>query len=185
MKKIILSLTILIFMGCSESNQEKIDKAVSKSGDSLKSKLNKLNDSVRENSKELINKIPKIKVEVERTIPISLQWISFNDRGTAKMSKGDDGWYTLNGEQTNKSNEFLKINGKIKRIDRFNLKFSGTIITYVKSNNGGVPCEKTGEFNFLKKGDRANYRLQKMENCSGGKVLDYVDLYNIDEVLKP
>jgi hypothetical protein len=184
MKKIILGLAILVFIGCSESNQEKIDNAVSRSGDSLKSKLNKLNDSVRENSKELINKIPKVKVEIARTIPISLQWISINDRGTAKISEEKDGWYTISGEQTNQGNEFLKINGKLKRTDQLNIKFIGTIITFIKSNNGGKPCEKTGEFNFLKKGDRANYRLQQMENCGGGRVVDYVDLYNLDDMLK-
>ncbi len=184
MKKIILGLAVLLFVSCSESNQDKIDQAVSKSRDSISSKVNKLNDSVRENAKELINKIPKVKVEIERTIPISLHWISFNDRGTAKISKKDDGWYAIQGGQTNKNKEFLKIDGKIKRIDKFNLRFSGTIITFIRSNNNGIPCEKTGEFDFLKKGDRPYYRFQQMENCEGGRLVDYVDLYEVDNVLK-
>jgi len=54
----------------------------------------------------------------------------------------------------------------------------------VKSINNGAPCEKTGEFNFSKKGDRNNYRLQQMTNCGGGGVVDYVDLYDLDGVLK-
>ncbi|MFA6277446.1 MAG: hypothetical protein WC622_11890 [Pedobacter sp.] len=183
MKNIILALAIFTFLGCSESNQQKVDNAVSKTGDSLKSKLNKLNDTLREGAKDAIDKIPKVKVEVARTIPISLQWISFEEQGSAKISKADDGWYTLKGEQTNTNNEFLKIDGKITRVNNQTLKFVGTIITFVKSNNGSRPCEKTGEYTFLKKGDRANYRLQQMENCGGGRVVDYVDLYKLDDIL--
>lgn len=183
MKKILFGLVLFIFVGCSESSQQKVDDAVSKTGDSLKSKLNKLNDTLREGTKKAIGNLPKVKVEVARTIPISLQWISFEEQGSAKISKGDNGWHTIKGEQTNANNEFLKIDGKISRIDQFNLKFVGTIITFVKSNNGSRPCEKTGEFTFMKKGDRANYRLQQMENCGGGRVVDYVDLYRIDDIL--
>lgn len=184
MKKLIFGLVVLIFASCSESNQQKVDNAVSKTGDSLKSKLNKLNDTLREGAKEALDKIPKVKVEVARTIPISLQWISFeSQQGSAKISKAEDGWYTIKGEQTNGNNEFLKIDGKLKRVDQSNLDFVGTIITFVKSNNGSRPCEKTGEYRFLKRGNRANYRLQQMQNCGGGNVVDYVDLYQLDDKL--
>lgn len=184
MKKIILGLALFIFIGCSESSQQKVDAAVSKTGDSLKSKLNKLNDTLREGAKNAVDRIPKVKVEVARTIPISLQWIGFEGKqGTAKIAKAADGWYSLKGEQTNANNEFLKIDGKIQRLDKFNMKFVGTIITYVKSINGAKPCEKTGEYVFLKKGARPNYRLQQMQNCGGGNVVDYVDLYKLDDIL--
>jgi hypothetical protein len=183
MRKIFLGLALFLFVSCSESNQQKVDDAVAKSGDSLKSKLNKLNDTLREGAKDVMEKIPKVKIDIERNIPISLQWISLQDRGNAKVGKEADGWKTIKGEQTNKNNEFLKIDGKIKRIDEFNIKFTGTIITFVKGNNKGAPCEKNGEFVFLKKADRSYYRLQKMENCEGGNVVDYVDLYELDKAL--
>jgi len=184
MKKLVFGVVLLIFASCSESSQQKVDDAVSKSSDSLKSKLNKLNDTLREGARDVINKIPKVKVEIERTIPISLQWISFEEaKGSATIANEKDGWRTIKGEQNNTANEFLKIDGKIRRTDQFNVAFEGTIVTYIKSNNGGKPCEKTGKFNFLKKGDRPYYRLQQMENCAGGRLVDYVDLFELDKVL--
>ena len=173
MKKIFYGVIICLAVACSENKQEKVEDAISKTSDSLKSKLGKLNDTLN----KAIDKIPKVKVEVERTIPISLQWISFEKQGKAKLIKAGDGWFTIAGEQTNANNEFLKIDGKIKRLNADQLSFEGTVITYIKDNNGGVPCEKKGAQIFSKKGDRKYYRLQNMENCEGGKVLDYVDLY--------
>lgn len=183
MKKIILGLAISLCLACSDSNQQKINETIDKTGDSLNSKLNKLNDTLKAAKERTIDKIPKVKIGVERTIPISLQWISFQNRGKAKLMKQEDDWYSIKGEHTNNDNEFLKIEGRIKRIDALKLQFEGTIITYIKSNNGGVPCEKKGNQVFSKKAGRDYYRLQNMENCAGGKLLDYVDLYELDRIL--
>ncbi|RZL48097.1 MAG: hypothetical protein EOP00_10140 [Pedobacter sp.] len=185
MKKIFLAVIVCLGLACSDAKQDKVEAAISKTGDSLNAKLNKLNDTLNKVKDNVSNSIPKVKIEIEKTIPISLQWISFEtqDQGKATLTKSNDSWYVIKGEQTNDNNEYLKINGKIKRVDQFNLSFDGTIITYVKSNNGGVPCEKTGKQVFLKKGDRSYYRLQQMENCAGGRLLDYVDLYQLDNVL--
>lgn len=183
MKKIFLGLLICIGLACSEAKQDKVEDAISKTGDSLSSKLNKLNDTLNKVRDNVAKKVSNVEINIKRTIPISLQWIGFENQGKAEVVKQSDGSFTISGEQTNSSNEFLKINGKIKRLNASQVSFVGTIITFVKINNGGVPCEKTGEQVFLKKGDRKYYRLQNMENCSGGKVLDYVDLYDLNDVL--
>ena len=183
MKKIFLGVIVCFGLACSDAKQDKVEDAISKTGDSLNSKLNKLNDTLNKVKENVARKIPKVEINIKKTIPISLQWIGFQNHGKAELVKQSDGWLTISGEQTNSRNEFLKINGKIKRISETQVSFIGTIITYVKINNGGVPCEKTGEQVFLKTGDRKYYRLHNMENCSKGKVLDYVDLYDLDDVL--
>ena len=185
MKKIFLGMFICLGLACSDAKQDKVENAISKTSDSLNAKLNKLNDTLKKVGDDVVSKIPKVKIEIEKSIPISLQWIGMGTeaQGNASLSKQNDGWFTIKGEQTNTNNEFLKINGKLKRIDANNISFTGTIITYIKSNNAGAPCEKIGKQTFFKKGDRNYYRLQNMENCEGGRLLDYVDLYNLDKII--
>lgn len=183
MKRIVICILVLLNFSCSDTNQKKVDDAISKTSDSLVSKLDKVNDTLKGVKNKIEKNIPKVKIEKYQEIPISLQWISFDKTGTAKLVKAENNWYAFKGEQINDNNEYLKIDGKISRIDENQIKFTGTIITYIKHNNGGKPCEKTGEQIFLKKNNRAYYRLQNMENCGGGRVVDYIDLYTIDKHL--
>lgn len=183
MKRLYFVVAIALMLGCSESNQQKVDQAIDRTSDSLRTKLDRLNDTLKDAKDQIASKIPKVKVSVNKHVPISLQWIGFNNPGDAEITKLDDGYFAIKGEQTNKSNEFLKIDGKIKRIDPNQIQFEGTIITFVKMNNKGVPCEKTGKQTFLKKNERTYYRLQNMTNCEGGRLVDYVDLYNLDQIL--
>lgn len=183
MKKIFLGLIVCLGLACSDNNQQKVTQAITKTSDSLKAKLNRLNDTLNGVKDDVAKKIPKVEIVVKKNIPISLQWISFKTQGNATLEKQGDGWFNIVGEQTNNNNEYLKIDGKIKRIDQFNISFEGTIITYIKTNNGGVPCEKTGKQVFSKKAERKYYRLQNMENCAKGRLVDYVDLYDLDNIL--
>lgn len=183
MKKIFLGLAICLAFACSDSSEKKVNEVIDETGDSLIAKVSQAGDSLKSAKDELVSKIPKIEVNVSRSIPVSLQWISMEKQGSAMVTKKADGWFTIKGEQTNANNEFLKIDGKLKRIDADQLTFEGTIITYIKTNNNGAPCEKNGNQTFSKKGDRKYYRLQNMKNCEGGSLVDYVDLYNLDELL--
>jgi len=183
MKKLLFALLVCIGLGCSDNSQKKVNDVIDETSDSLAAKVDRVGDTLNRVKENIKSKIPKVEIDVIRTIPISLQWISFEKQGTAKLIKKDNGTYTIKGEQTNSNNEFLKIDGKIKRLDANKLSFEGTIITYIKDNNGGKPCEKTGRQIFSKKGSRSYYRLQNMENCEGGRLLDYVDLYDIDKVI--
>ncbi|RYD76246.1 MAG: hypothetical protein EOP55_11840 [Sphingobacteriales bacterium] len=183
MKKILFALVVCLGLGCSDNSKKKVDDVINETSDSLAAKVDRVGDTLSRVKDDIKSKIPKVEIDVVRTIPISLQWISFEEQGTAKLIKKDNGTYTIKGEQTNSSNEFLKIDGKIKRLDANKLSFEGTIITYIKDNNGGKPCEKTGLQIFAKKGDRNYYRLQNMKNCEGGNLVDYVDLYDVDKVI--
>jgi len=183
MKKILLLLVACLALGCSDNSQKKVDDIIDETSDSLAAKVDRVGDTLSRVKDDIKRSIPKVQIDVVRTVPVSLQWISFEEQGSAKLIKKANGTYTINGGQTNNKNEFLKIDGKIKRLDANNLSFEGTIITYVKDNNGGKPCEKTGNQVFMKKDGRNYYRLQNMKNCAGGNLLDYVDLYDLDKVI--
>jgi len=109
--------------------------------------------------------------------PISLHWIGWDKRGKAEVKPGTDGWYSISGSQTNADKEYLNIEGRIRRISEKELEFDGIVETRVLTNNGGEPCIKQGLQRFYGKGSRTYYRLQNMENCAGGNLVDYVDIY--------
>lgn len=107
---------------------------------------------------------------------ISLQWISWDYFGTAKVTN-KSGSYHLTGEQKGMGNtDYVKVDGHITRIDAKEFKFDGTITTQVSHINGGKPCERKGEMTFRITGKRKYWRLMEMDNpCDG--VTDYVDIF--------
>lgn len=108
---------------------------------------------------------------------ITLQWISWDEPGFADISKAEDGWYIIKGEQIGKpEEEYLRIDGKIKPVSKTELLFNGTIEMKVLEGNNAEPCLRTGSKVFLTKGNRKYWRLQDMLNCDK-VVTDYVDIY--------
>ncbi|WP_106793210.1 hypothetical protein [Aquimarina sp. Aq78] len=113
---------------------------------------------------------------------LSVQWISWDYFGTAKIVKSEKAnTYTIEGHQNSKENsDFLKIKGTITPTSAKHLVFNGAIETQVDFINNGEPCIREGEFNFKVKGNRKYWRLQEMNNpCS--EVTDYVDIYFIQK----
>ncbi|GAB4184395.1 MAG: hypothetical protein OHK0057_12790 [Thermoflexibacter sp.] len=108
---------------------------------------------------------------------ITLQWISWDYRGTVKITQ-EDKVLKITGTQRSKENttDSVSINGVLEVISDKEIQFTGKIITTVSYNNGGKPCEKEGTYTFKKTGNRRYWRLQEMKNCDG-VVVDYVDLY--------
>ncbi|MBC7935718.1 MAG: hypothetical protein H7Y86_10250 [Rhizobacter sp.] len=145
------------------------------------------NDSLKESTpviiSDTITAVPEIeKVRSENLTragvhPISLQWISWDKKGEVSVKPSTEEWYNINGSQTNTEKDFLKIDGRIKRVSEKELEFEGTIEIKVSHNYGGGPCIKTGKQSFVAKGNRKYFRLQNMENCQGGNLVDYVDIY--------
>lgn len=107
---------------------------------------------------------------------LSLQWISWDYLGAATVTN-KAGVYYLKGEQKGRGNtDFVKVEGRITRIDAKEFTFDGTIITQISHINGGQPCERNGEMNFRITGKRKYWRLQQMDNpCD--VATDYVDIY--------
>lgn len=107
---------------------------------------------------------------------LSLQWISWDYFGRASITDKNGTLY-LSGEQKGRGNsDYLKINGVITEVNRYEFKFNGKIITHVSYNNGGEPCIREGEMTFAITGKRKYWRLQEMNDpCE--EIVDYVDIY--------
>jgi len=176
---------LLIFTACTNNKGSHDDDlkdsyaAILKENDSLKKILSTLQDTTDriEEQIETIAQPAKNRTGKGRH-PITLQWISWDKPGYVDVMPLEDGWYTILGSQTSDNgNDYLKIDGKIRRVSTKELEFNGTIETLVSSNNQGEVCVKEGKQIFLAKGNRKYFRLQNMTNCEGGMLVDYVDIY--------
>ncbi len=108
---------------------------------------------------------------------VSLQWVSWDYFGVATVTNRG-GVYSIKGEQKGrgKNTDFVKLDGVIKSIDAKEFKFDGKIVTQVSHINGGMACDREGEFTFKITGKRKYWRLQQMDNpCD--PVTDYVDIF--------
>lgn len=109
---------------------------------------------------------------------LSLQWISWEVLGEAEIKYLGDNKYSIVGQQLNSHNsDYLKISGTLEPVSDKKLIFEGTIETQVEHLNEGKPCVKEGSRVFESTKNRKYWRLQDMENCEGGMVVDYVDIY--------
>lgn len=114
----------------------------------------------------------------EGTHYLTLQWISWDELGEAEIEYLGDNKYSIVGEQRNPdNNDYLKINGTLEPISDKKLIFEGIVESQIEHLNQGEPCLKEGPIIFESTKNREYWRMQDMENCEGGMVLDYVDIY--------
>lgn len=114
----------------------------------------------------------------EGTHNLSLQWISWEVLGKAEIKHLGDNKYSIIGEQRSPENsDYLKINGTLEPISENKLIFEGTVESQIEHLNQGEPCVKEGTKIFESTKNRKYWRMQDMENCEGGMVVDYVDIY--------
>lgn len=106
----------------------------------------------------------------------NLQWID-NPPGVAKVTEPTKGELHLDAEQRNKAGDLASAKGRITRVTSKTFVLEGTVTTQVSHNYGGRPCVKTGTFTFRITGKRPYWRLREMENCEGGRLVDYVDVF--------
>jgi hypothetical protein len=105
-----------------------------------------------------------------------LHWISWDKPGAVEIVPDSAEWYVIRGEQTNASNDYITIYGRLKRYDENSLLFRGEIKYQVSTINNGEQCVKEGEKIFKTTKNRKYWRLQDMLSCEGGTT-DYVDIY--------
>ncbi len=109
----------------------------------------------------------------------SLQWISWTRFGYAHVIDKDGTLYLIGSQRGYKGrgkNDYVRIKGKIERVDKRSFVFNGTIVTKVYHINGGRPCYRRGRMVFRITGRRRFWRLKSIKNpCAN--VVDYVDLY--------
>ncbi|RMF28591.1 MAG: hypothetical protein D6765_05780 [Bacteroidetes bacterium] len=113
--------------------------------------------------------------------PITLQWISWDEPGLAKIVEEEPGLFYIAGEQRGQGkqkDDYLRIEGLLEIVDERTLRLvKGEVVTRVSHNNYGRPCVKTAPLTFRASGTRQYWRMQEMVNCEGGRLVDYVDIY--------
>ena len=110
---------------------------------------------------------------------LTLQWISWQDFGIARVVEKDGQLY-LTGVQRGRpgkgKNDYLKVKGLIERVDARRFVFRGVIVTRVYHINKGRPCVRRGRMVFAVTKRRKFWRLMQMKNpCD--VATDYVDIF--------
>lgn len=106
----------------------------------------------------------------------NLQWID-RPPGVAKVTEPTKGELRLDAEQRNDQGDRAAVEGRITKVSTKHFVVEGTVTTQVSHNYDGKPCVKSGTFTFRITGKRPYWRLKEMENCAGGRLVDYVDVY--------
>jgi hypothetical protein len=180
-----LIILFLLYIGCdlSEKNSAQAPEAEFNEN-KLDSVLKEKMDTVITNKSDSIisfNKRNEGKNELAGNHDLTLQWISWEDRGSITFIPIDQDKYRVEGYQDGNKVKakcqgcYLKIKGIIEEVSLENLKFTGRIETSVHFIDSGNPCIKEGTFNFVAKGNRKYWRCQNMDGCEG--VTDYIDIY--------
>lgn len=104
----------------------------------------------------------------------SLQWISWEQFGTAVVTRGKQG-LEIDAKQE-LDGDFVTLKGTIEIIDEKAFNFTGEVVTRVHHINNGIACKRDGTFEFRATGTRKYWRMQQMENpCD--PVTDYIDVF--------
>jgi hypothetical protein len=107
----------------------------------------------------------------------SLHWISWQKFGNVNIKKISTKKYSIKGSQKDDKGNYVTIDGILIPVVKGKLSFIGEIVTRTSGNNNGIACVKKGTYTFLCSPDRKYWRLQEMENCEGGSLVDYVDIF--------
>jgi len=107
----------------------------------------------------------------------SLHWISWKNFGSVNIKKISTKKYSIKGSQKDDKGNYVTIDGILIPVVKGKLSFTGEIVTRTTGNNNGIACVKKGTYTFLCSPDRKYWRLQEMENCEGGSLVDYVDIF--------
>lgn len=105
---------------------------------------------------------------------LSLQWIDWNTRGTAVVSRVGGVW-RLRGAQTEAGGQGrLFLDGVITEIGADYFTFHGRI-AITDTPDKGRRCDRTKTWHFAVTQKRPYYRLREFEWCD--RLTDYVDIY--------
>jgi len=134
--------------------------------------MNRLYNEQHKNPKQYASLNPRIGKHL-----FSLQWISWEKFGSVNIKKINNKEYSIKGSQKDDNGNFVTIDGILIPIEKGKMTFVGEIVTKTSGNNNGEACVKKGTYTFLCKPERKYWRLQEMENCEGGSLVDYVDIF--------
>lgn len=198
-KSVFIIICVAFFCSCDDSNKEQIKQIgnialLEKENELLKKEifLDSLKNALDNKSKTETNTVLSdekgksiVSAQSDDLIRlgkhlISLQWITtdITPNGSVNISKLGHNKYKIEGGQKSMENsDYLHINGTFILNGKNELLFEGTLIYKVEHNNSGLPCDKSGNLFFKATNNRKYWRMQQMENCEGGMLTDYVDIY--------
>ena len=105
---------------------------------------------------------------------LSLQWISWDERGTVQARRGTGGLY-LTGSQVDPFKPgAVSLDGKVTEAGPDWFTFEG-VIRISHSPDEGRVCERNKKWHFAITQNRKYYRLREFEWCDG--LTDYIDIY--------
>ncbi|MGE3690575.1 MAG: hypothetical protein AB7F98_04265 [Novosphingobium sp.] len=105
---------------------------------------------------------------------LTLQWIDWNRRGTARVTVVDGVW-TLRGEQAERGGPGrLRLDGQVTEVGRDYFLFDGTV-TISDTPDRGRQCEKHDLWRFAITQNRRYWRIRTFEWCD--ELTDYIDIY--------
>ena len=105
---------------------------------------------------------------------LTLQWISWDQRGHAQARRGSDGLY-LTGSQVDPAKPgAVFLDGKVTAAGPDWFTFEG-LIRITHAPDEGRTCEASKTWHFAITQNRKYYRLREFEWCDG--LTDYIDIY--------
>lgn len=106
---------------------------------------------------------------------VTLQWIDWNTRGTATVTREANGVWHLRAAQAQANGPGrLRLDGDITEIGADYFTFEGTI-RIADTPDAGRVCEKNKTWHFAVTQNRSYWRLREFEWCDG--LTDYIDIY--------
>jgi hypothetical protein len=156
---------------------------LSVNSDALKANLEAIDTLLNEMDSSIIREIEAVREEEEGWAKytgehaLTLQWIGFDNPGTCNFELEAEGVFYVVGSQKNETGDELSIDGTLTMQGNAHLLFNGVIKSKIDHLNNGEVCIREGEYNFKATGTRKYWRLQEMDNCEEGNVVDYIDIY--------
>lgn len=105
---------------------------------------------------------------------LTLQWINWDERGTAHARRGVNGLYLTGSQVDPYKPGMVFLDGKVTEAGPDWFTFEG-VIRITHSPDEGRTCEANKRWLFAITQNRKYYRLREFEWCDG--LTDYIDIY--------
>ena len=117
---------------------------------------------------------PEMAGKLKRNHGITLQWIDWNRRGTARITDDNGTWILQASQDQTDGPGSLFLDGNIVEIGADYFLFDG-IVRITETPDAGRKCEKRDVWRFAITQNRPYWRIRQFEWCDD--LTDYIDIY--------